>query len=262
MPTSADQIDRFLQYFHQLFEEHEIWHCLAFGTLLGAVRDQDIIPWDYDVDMIIRPEDGPRLLALNEVVAEQGFEFVNAVAGGRTLALNPHKIRSYKTQKIHGMYGGRRIADFYTYTCFSDGVMRRFDFDQDVYWCPHYSFPAYFMETIADVTIRDRHYPGLGCAEVFLTGIYGADWRTPYQAAVQGGTMRPGVTIHAARYEPRLFNQLEWCRRQGWDSTKYSDAPKWPSTIRGGGPIGPTKRTQDNSRALWWRDFEELTEHY
>ena len=42
-----------LRYFHEICEENDIPYQLAWGTLLGAVRDGGQIPWDYDVDVFV-----------------------------------------------------------------------------------------------------------------------------------------------------------------------------------------------------------------
>lgn len=45
---------------------------LAYGTLLGAVRDGDLIPWDVDADVWVRHDDAHRL---GELAAALGPEF-------------------------------------------------------------------------------------------------------------------------------------------------------------------------------------------
>ena len=63
-PSDFDQMyDLFTQYqqqvlhtlkvFHNLCEANGIIYVLAYGSLLGAVRDNGIIPWDYDVDVVV-----------------------------------------------------------------------------------------------------------------------------------------------------------------------------------------------------------------
>jgi hypothetical protein len=44
-------------YIHKLFEKHNIWYSIAFGTLLGSVRHWGIIPWDDDLDLFIKRDE-------------------------------------------------------------------------------------------------------------------------------------------------------------------------------------------------------------
>lgn len=41
------------QEFHRVCEKAEIEYYLAFGSLLGFVRDGDMIPWDSDIDVLL-----------------------------------------------------------------------------------------------------------------------------------------------------------------------------------------------------------------
>lgn len=50
----------------ELFNKHNIRYFADFGTLLGAVRDKDIIPWDDDIDLSILLEDYETVLGFLE----------------------------------------------------------------------------------------------------------------------------------------------------------------------------------------------------
>ncbi len=71
-----------LKEFDRVCRENGLHYYLFAGTLLGAVRHQDFIPWDDDVDVMMPREDVDRLISLREnfregfslwVPEEQGF---------------------------------------------------------------------------------------------------------------------------------------------------------------------------------------------
>eukprot|EP00928_Gymnodinium_smaydae_P078455 TRINITY_DN6245_c0_g1_i1.p1 TRINITY_DN6245_c0_g1~~TRINITY_DN6245_c0_g1_i1.p1 ORF type:complete len:286 (+),score=16.08 TRINITY_DN6245_c0_g1_i1:61-918(+) len=68
---------------HQMFEavstitdymkKADIDHVLLFGTLLGAYRDHDIIPWTGDIDIGIFSADVPKIVAQHEIPWSFGY---------------------------------------------------------------------------------------------------------------------------------------------------------------------------------------------
>ncbi len=53
-----------LKIFDSFCKENNIRYCLAYGTLLGAIRYKKFIPWDDDVDVLVPRADYDRLLTL------------------------------------------------------------------------------------------------------------------------------------------------------------------------------------------------------
>lgn len=53
-----------LRLFHSFCEDNHLRYCLAYGTLLGAIRYKGFIPWDDDVDVLMPREDYNRFLKL------------------------------------------------------------------------------------------------------------------------------------------------------------------------------------------------------
>lgn len=63
---SADHF-RLMRSFETLVDlchRHSIEFWIEFGTLLGAIRHQNVIPWDFDVDMAMLSDEYRRLIAL------------------------------------------------------------------------------------------------------------------------------------------------------------------------------------------------------
>lgn len=52
-----------LQQVHKVCEDNGIPYQVAYGSLLGLIRDGGQIPWDYDIDIIVPYEEKARLIA-------------------------------------------------------------------------------------------------------------------------------------------------------------------------------------------------------
>ena len=62
-----------MAFIDDLLTKHEIQHWLDYGTLLGAARDEQLIPWDDDGDIGVLAEDRDRILALAPEIAAAGY---------------------------------------------------------------------------------------------------------------------------------------------------------------------------------------------
>ena len=66
MPKSFDdRIKQLLFLIHNIFEKYNIFYGLGYGTLLGAIRHHDRIPWDDDADIFIIENDEYKLKNIN-----------------------------------------------------------------------------------------------------------------------------------------------------------------------------------------------------
>lgn len=65
-----------LKIFRDVCDEENIWYSLAFGTMLGAVREKNIIQWDTDVDVFILKSDTEKL---RNAFVERNFDCIEYI---------------------------------------------------------------------------------------------------------------------------------------------------------------------------------------
>jgi len=51
-----------LKEFISAFDKNNVWYCLIFGTLLGAIREKDFISYDNDMDIAVFWKDREKIL--------------------------------------------------------------------------------------------------------------------------------------------------------------------------------------------------------
>lgn len=73
LSEQQNRLREMLFAFDQFCREKHIRYFLCGGTLLGAVRHHDIIPWDDDVDVVMFREDMEKLLSYGSINSELDF---------------------------------------------------------------------------------------------------------------------------------------------------------------------------------------------
>lgn len=68
---------RILLEFDRVCKKHNINYTFGGGTLLGAVRHQDFIPWDDDIDLDIKRPDFYKLIKILPQELGEEYEFIN-----------------------------------------------------------------------------------------------------------------------------------------------------------------------------------------
>lgn len=87
---------------HRVCEANSIRYQLGFGSLLGAIRDEGQIPWDYDIDIIIPHEERYKLVdALNKDLDERFYFYspeTNKECRHYFMRVSP---KGYRTDRLH-----------------------------------------------------------------------------------------------------------------------------------------------------------------
>src|SRR5689334_8284729 len=69
----TEHLREMLFFADELLTRHSIPYWLDYGTLLGAAREERLIPWDDDVDLGVWAADRERILALEPEVTAAGY---------------------------------------------------------------------------------------------------------------------------------------------------------------------------------------------
>jgi LicD family len=219
-------------FVHRLLAERGILHWLDFGTLLGAVRDGALIPWDHDADFGILTRDAEAVLTLRDEIERPGH---------RLFLGDPAVIRVHYSEV-------NRLGLDLTLWHERRGLLVSAESPLDLWPGMHdrTSFPAAFLERLTEVQLEGRRFPAPSPADRLLAEYrYGPDWRTPTRPIVSAATRQivPSTEMTAAAREllPRIADRdavlraLLWNGREGrvWESR----AGRW--FVRAGLPPEP-----------------------
>ena len=126
---------------------------LANGALLGAVRENDFIPWDDDVDMDVLVEElEPKFKIIKDKLINLGY----IVRG----------IKRYPEMKINIYHGGEKV-----------GVLALYLKEQIRYRGP-YKWPKILYEQAEEIVFKGMTFKTPKIYE-YLIHQYGPDWQTP-----------------------------------------------------------------------------------
>ncbi len=134
--------------------EHDIIFLLAFGTLLGVVRDKDFISHDEDIDLIIWDEYKQKFFDLLPVMRDHGFE-----------------VARYDRRSLISIIRNGEYIDIYFFKANDEG----FNTSGAIF------FPSNLIRETVDYEFKNTLFKVPKKYECFLDYEYGQDWRTPIQ---------------------------------------------------------------------------------
>lgn len=149
-----------------ILDKLKINYFLQTGALLGAVRDNALIKWDWDIEIsVFGHEFIKRIDEVAEELKKNGFAIKN---------INKKKNDS----KIDFM--GKLDESVTGYTIFSWHYSKL----RKVYWRREFNVPEKYFKSFSKINFLGREFNCPNNPKDYLTFAYG-DWRTPIKSSVK-----------------------------------------------------------------------------
>ena len=202
---------------------------LAGGTLLGARREGDLIAHDIDFDLDCLIDDEQAILNAEGQFIERGLTI------RKKLSMTPRRFDTLERTKIPLYsscilieYRGYHVGDICIFTIFSDGIARRFEMSQGIYFNPKMALPGWYYSGETQLSIRGRKFRSVREPDLVLEKVYGADWQTPLRSGqFTEGRDKTSGSVNDADLEKLVRRALT----MGWSGC-HADKPRWPQIIQ------------------------------
>jgi len=157
-------------------KQQDIPYFITYGTLLGAVREKDILPWTQDMDIVVDRSFWPKL--------QQGLEAAEFF-GGRRYLFGVDQWEE-KVSRVCADWEG--FATSIVGGQESDRFSRPTDFHLDVYASDWWQTTDLHLVDcveplgVTELTIRGRNFSAPARPRACVEKLYGAEWRIPKRA--------------------------------------------------------------------------------
>ena len=159
----------------KILTNHGIRWWLDHGTLLGIIRNNELIPYDHDVDVCVSGEDADKFLAIMNRFKPQYRVRLRYDYMGKL----PGTLRVAKIKFLLGRITKSRSAEELHLDIFFNYPQK----DGYFYWidsCTLKRSPEKYYHSLSTVEWNNSRYPVPGNTEGYLAYRFG-DWRTPVQ---------------------------------------------------------------------------------
>jgi len=137
---------------------------LTSGILLGAVRDNDLIKWDWDIEIsVFANEFLPNLDLISNKLKESKFKIDKIIRDEDNLKID---------------FIGSRPKEVTAYTIYA----YKYSKIRNVYWRKELSIPFKFLENFSKIDFLGRQFNCPINVNEYLTFVYG-DWKKPLRTS-------------------------------------------------------------------------------
>jgi len=147
-----------------ILDKLKIKYFLQTGILLGAIRDNDLIPWDWDVELSVFSDDViNKFDLLIQEIDNSGFSIEK-------------QLRESASLKIDFVGKLPEETTGYTIKGWNHNKNRKF------FWRRTYKIPEYFLLSMQKIYFFEKYHYAPNPVEKFLEYQYG-DWKKPLKTS-------------------------------------------------------------------------------
>lgn len=196
-----------LREVHRIFDKNGIEYVLGFGSLLGAIRDNGQIPWDYDIDIFVPHVQNKKMIEVLKNELDEKYYFYGPSVDKKC----PHGItkvtpKGYRSRELH--------VDIFYYTGTPEDENGRKEFQRRLTWIEEKRYAKYinpFTACRKDIKL----FIALVLRKLGTIGISGKKLRAEYEELCskyppKESTLLCGTTLGAKN---RTYKQAEMCER-------------------------------------------------
>jgi len=163
-----------LTYIGDKLKTHNIKYWLMLDTLLGAIKDNDILKSVNGISLGTSIDNYKKILAMNDMIKKDGYRFTESHVTGNEYPSG--KDKSIWRVSVNIYYFNKEVGDISFFSKFPDKIMRRYDKNID-YWPSIFTVPEWFFDKMGVVKIRKALFPVPRAPDVLLDYWYGTKWR-------------------------------------------------------------------------------------
>ena len=130
---------------------------------MGAIRNNDFIPWDWDVEICVLSEDVYNNKLLLKKINDSHFKIIK----------QDNNLLSFKLDLL-----GKLAKEVSCYTIMG----WNHDKQKEIFWRKNFKVPEHFLLNMTKIKLFDKFHYAPYPPEDYLTHQYG-DWKTPIQTS-------------------------------------------------------------------------------
>jgi lipopolysaccharide cholinephosphotransferase len=158
-----------------ILEENNVEYILDFGTLLGIIREDRLLPWDTDLDISITDDQVDKLLKLKWKLWRAGYRLRVYCFKRDTGPYKKGDIRIIKIQeRLLLFFAKHSLMDVFVKKEYKDALSYVVGANKSYLK----TTPKEFHEKRAQITFRGKKYTVPKDYNAYLRYVYG-DWKTP-----------------------------------------------------------------------------------